>query len=232
MKHVFVETNWLFDVVSPAHRREPDAVALLERAASGAIALHLPAICISEARKRIPERAAVKKEADALRNFVRWARRDDRVTQGDADAVHRVLNQMESGVTTDLAHLDERLHDLVNRPGVDVFPLTEPMHRRSLDLALHGPAELESFDQAILAAVLVRGEGLRASDGVAYCTFCEKDHDLLPWSRRSEWKPGLRQIYDTTARHNLAAPGDPRRITVPSAFRPDFVIDFDRFDVL
>lgn len=127
-----------------------------------------PAFCLAEARSRIPEGAAVKKEADALRNFVRWARRD-RVTEDEAKVVHKVLNQMENAVAHDLARLDEWLTDLLSRPGVEVYPLTEAMHLRSLDLSLHGPADLESFDQAILAAVLVRADELRASGTVPYC---------------------------------------------------------------
>ena len=56
MRHVFVETNWVVDVLAPAHHREPSAVRLQDRAVDGELTLHVPSICFTEARKVIPNR--------------------------------------------------------------------------------------------------------------------------------------------------------------------------------
>jgi hypothetical protein len=48
MRRVFVETNWVVAWAAPAHQKIPAALEqLLDRAASGELTLHLPAICIS-----------------------------------------------------------------------------------------------------------------------------------------------------------------------------------------
>jgi hypothetical protein len=50
MRHVFVETNWVFDYAAPGHHKSLDAVALLDRARANDLQLHLPALCLTEAR--------------------------------------------------------------------------------------------------------------------------------------------------------------------------------------
>jgi len=39
MKHVFVETNWVFELCAPAHRSTPEAKDLAVRAARGDLVL-------------------------------------------------------------------------------------------------------------------------------------------------------------------------------------------------
>jgi hypothetical protein len=51
MRHVFVETNWVFDYAAPGHHKVPEAVTLLERARTRQLQLHLPALCLTEARR-------------------------------------------------------------------------------------------------------------------------------------------------------------------------------------
>lgn len=53
MIHVFVETNWVVDWAAPAHLRHEAARELTDRASKGELRLHLPAFCISEAKRRI-----------------------------------------------------------------------------------------------------------------------------------------------------------------------------------
>jgi len=54
---------------------------------------------------------------------------------------------------------------------------------------------LKPFDQAILAAVLVRAEELRTANNLDLC-FCETDADLQPWDKRGEAKRPLTNLYD------------------------------------
>jgi hypothetical protein len=53
---VLVETNWVVDVVALAHLQSLQAFQLLSRAEAGEFELHLPAICLTEARETVPRR--------------------------------------------------------------------------------------------------------------------------------------------------------------------------------
>ena len=50
-KAVLVETNWVVDVMAPAHLQSPQAIQLLQRAQAGEFKLYFPAICLAEARE-------------------------------------------------------------------------------------------------------------------------------------------------------------------------------------
>jgi len=56
------------------------------------------------------------------------------------------------------------------------------MLERAVDLSSEN-LYLEPFDQAILAAVLVRAEQLRSAKDHEF-SFCEPDGDLQPWGRK------------------------------------------------
>ena len=49
--HIFVETNWLFAYAAPAHHQVPAAAELLDRARRGEFTVHMPNICLGEARQ-------------------------------------------------------------------------------------------------------------------------------------------------------------------------------------
>lgn len=55
--------------------------------------------------------------------------------------------------------------------------------------------DLQPFDQAILAAVLVRAEQLLA-EGVGEMAFCELDTHLQPWDKDRNFKSRLASLYD------------------------------------
>jgi hypothetical protein len=66
---------------------------------------------------------------------------------------------------------------------------------RAVELSIENP-DLEPFDQAILAAVLVRARALRdlGADDIA---FCEPDGHLLPWDKKTGGiKQPLAALYD------------------------------------
>lgn len=54
--------------------------------------------------------------------------------------------------------------------------------------------DLQPFDQAILAAILVRAEELRA-EGIAEMDFCELDSHLQPWDKDSNPTKPLTELY-------------------------------------
>jgi predicted nucleic acid-binding protein len=69
-QHVFVETNWVVDLVAPALSRSPGASELLERSRRGEVVLHVPAIALSEAHKVVRERS-LRADLENLRAFLR-----------------------------------------------------------------------------------------------------------------------------------------------------------------
>jgi hypothetical protein len=88
---------------------------------------------------------------------------------------------MESRVKADLDGVDDSLESLRMAKGVEVFNLDQQMLERCASLS-YLRLDLKPFDQAILAAILVRAEQLR-SKGVDETDFCELDSDLQPWDR-------------------------------------------------
>jgi hypothetical protein len=192
MRHVFVETNWVVDCCAPAHQRTLAAVNLLEAARSGTISVHLPAPCLTEARSAIRVKFQPK-EANRLREFLRWAKANGRLEAKAVEDTRRVLDQFEQLVKQDLDNLETRLDALKNEAGLEVFALSDDMLERSVSLTTE--LELKPFDNSILAAILVRAhQFLREEE--RDLVFCELDGDLQPWDKNGRAKPVLQRLYD------------------------------------
>jgi hypothetical protein len=194
MRHVFVETNWVVECAAPAHHKTPAALELLKRAASGELKLYLPVICLSEARRPILKGYQSRNEANRVRQFLLWARDNKFVDPKDEEATRRALDQMEGRVKADLEKIDETLESLKAAKGVETFNLSQPMLERCAGLS-QAKLDLQPFDQAILAAILVRAEDLH-SHGIDQMDFCELDSDLQPWHKDSRPKQPLAGLYD------------------------------------
>lgn len=194
MRHVFVETNWVFGYAAPAHHKRADAVALFERARAHEVQLHLPALCLTEARPPIMSKCQPRYEADAIRRFLLRAKSEGTVSPEQERATREVLDRFELQVRTELRQLDDILASLRRQPGLEVFPLNERMLEQAIVLS-ELDLSLKPFDQAILAAVLVRAEELRTANDLELC-FCETDADLQPWDKRGEAKRPLTDLYD------------------------------------
>jgi hypothetical protein len=117
------------------------------------------------------------------------------VSAGEGSVARRVLDRYEASVLAELGRIEETLRLLNEHPGIEVFPLNEDMLRRAVDLSTQN-LDLKPFDQAILAAVLVRGEALRA-EGAEEVSFCELDSDLQPCDRNGRSKEPLTSLYDS-----------------------------------
>lgn len=195
MRHVFVETNWLVDYASPAHRCRPDAIALLERAMEGDIRLYLPEVCLAQAYATIPRKSQPRYEVDATRSFLAWARTQEKIQPTQLQEVTRVLNMFEQSVKGELRQLRTKLDALRNKPGaVEIIALDDEVLKQAATLST-SERRLDPFDQAILAAVLVHGARLRARGERDVC-FCELDSDLQPWDKKFQGKPDLQRLYD------------------------------------
>lgn len=97
-------------------------------------------------------------------------------------------------VDADLANLDARIRTVESSAGVNPFALSDGMLERALALRDEVPdRELGAFDEAILAAVLVRAGEL----GDEYPSiFCTLDHDLSPVDKRGNARARLKAVYD------------------------------------
>jgi hypothetical protein len=192
VEHVFVETNFVVDWAAPAHFRVPAAVALVERAVVGEIALHIPAICLREARPVLQsERYQPRADVDPIREFLHGT--ETTVDPTARDAAFRALTQYEQYMKKALAEVPDRIDSLRTTRGVDVFAATDAILTRSIDL-IPQIERVTPFDLAVLASILVRAEELRASgDGFS---FCERDADLQPWGAKGGPKPWLQKLYD------------------------------------
>ncbi len=192
MRHVFVETNWVVDYCAPAHQRTLAAINLLEAAKSGTIQLHLPAPCLAEARSVIRTKFQPR-EADRLREYLKWAKVNRHVQAEAEETTRRVLDQFESLVKRDLDNLGVRLEGMKAERGLHVFPLSADMLEQSV--SLFEKLDLRPFDNSILAAILVRAHEL-GKEGEKDLAFCELDGDLQPWDKKGNTKPVLARLYD------------------------------------
>ena len=184
MAHVFIETNWLFAYAAPAHHQVAAAAKLLERARQGEFTLHLPNICIGEARQAILTKCQPRNEVNAIRRFLSWAVAAKQVEGNDADAMRLVLDKFESRIKKELNDLDQTFQTLAGLSCVKIFALDDQMLGRATELALAGIA-LKPFDHAVLAGVLVGAERLWIA-GERAIAFCEADSDLQPWDRHGQ----------------------------------------------
>ena len=193
---VFVETNWVVDIVAPAHLQRPQAAQLLSLAESGEFELHLPAICLTEARETIPRRFNPRTDSEDLRKFVKWAKKEGKLTIEDANAAFRVFDKFDGLVTNELRKVPERLIELAKHPNLNVFPLSESMLERQVSIGAMDTL-LKPYDMAVLAAILVRAEDLQ-QEGHSWVGFCELDSDLQPWDKNGVLKPILNDLYNAS----------------------------------
>jgi hypothetical protein len=191
-KHVLVETNWVVDVVAPSLSRNPDAAALHEGARRGDVVLHVPAICLLEARKVVRERR-VRADLEAIRSFVRDRKASADIDEPTANAAFDVLSRFQQHVVNERTQAPQRISDLAADRAINLFALDETMLARSTDLALETAVDLKPFDLSILAAVLTRGALLHGQGNEV--SFCTLDGDLQPWDRNGR-RVGLADLFD------------------------------------
>lgn len=193
---VFVETNWVVDIVAPAHLQSQQISQLLSLAEAGEFELYLPAICLTEARETIPRRFTPRSRSEDLRKFVQWAKRQGKMTTEDANAAFRVFDKFDGLVANELTKVPERLIELAEHPNLNVFPLSESMLERQVYIGAMDTS-LKPYDLAVLAAILVRAEDLQQQEH-SWVGFCELDSDLQPWDKNGALKPILSDLYNAS----------------------------------
>jgi hypothetical protein len=194
LSHVFVETNWVVDLVAPAASRNPGARELFERSKRGELVLHVPAIALSEAHKVVRERS-LRADLENIRAFVRDRREAGEIDEGAASTTFDLLSKFQQHVANEKHQAPRRIAALLEERMLDVFALNEQMLARSIEIAAETALELQSFDLAILSAVLVRGAALHAAGSEV--SFCTLDAHLQPWDRNGASRPELARLLDT-----------------------------------
>ncbi len=132
MKHVFVESNWVYGFCSPRHRRKPEAQRLRERAERGDLRVYIPGICLREGSEAVRRRCQPR--FGNLGDYRRSAEQRGVVSAEDAAVVMRFFDQYERDVVQDLDEIDARLDRLRATHGVEAFALSETMLDRVLQL--------------------------------------------------------------------------------------------------
>jgi hypothetical protein len=194
VRHVFLETSWLFAVAAPSYQRTPAAIELLNLAKEGHIKIYVPACCIQEAKHTIRTKFQPK-EADRLGAFVRWAVEQSVLDDKTAESARVMLSTFQGRVTAELDCLKDTLRDITSAAGVEVLPLDDAMLKMSIDLQFT-EIKLDTFDRAILTAVLTKGRELR-DGGATDVFFCTRDSDLLPWEKKTgRLLDELKKLYD------------------------------------
>lgn len=192
MRHVFVESNWVFGCCAPTHRQLPEALSLIEEARNGNISLHVPSICLREGAEAIRQKCQPR--ADDVRNFVRSALERGLLSAAQTDETRRFLQLYTSTISRELEDVQAKADSLRELPGIDVFGLTDDVAQRVFDVR-HVP-DLKPFDEIILAAILVRNNELREAGVATDTSFCELDGDLRPWDKQGRRREPLCTIYD------------------------------------
>lgn len=193
MSHVFVETNWLYSYAAPAHHKVPAAVTLLERAQRGEFTLHIPNVCIAEARGSIRAKCQPV-EGAGIHRYIRWARENDELTDEAAEQAHGLAERYISDIRRQLDSVPAILTNVAGLPCVKMFSLDDEMLDLANQLALTEVAQ-KPFDHAILAGILVTSSRLW-TQGKRGISFAEADSDLQPWGARGAYKNDLRKLYD------------------------------------
>jgi hypothetical protein len=198
MRHVFVESNWVFACCAPRHLRSPFAELLLQKARAGELRVHLPAICLREGGDAIRKKCQPR-VPEEMSGFLSAARQEGSLSHESAQAVSQALHLYRATVSRELQSLNDTLDSIRTAPGVEAFALSEPMLERAIQLRADGPVGLKPFDEAILAAILVKARALReqhASDTDFGLAFCTRDGDLQPWTREGGRREPLASLYE------------------------------------
>jgi hypothetical protein len=189
VRHVFIETNFLFSIFRLPSKRRGDALALRARFEAKEIQLYLPYLCLQEAKHLIGKSLPGHRCPD-LMEFHRFA-----LEQGKADwdfeQVKKLLDAATGEVSRTKAVYQRELDAFATALGDGILHGTREVFDflRSLDL---DDDNLQYNDKLILSSVLVKAKELHQT-GEPRSFFVSVDKsDLRPTPAR----PRLTRYYD------------------------------------
>lgn len=193
MRHVFVETNWIYDYAAPAHHKVPASVTLLERAQRGEFRLHIPNASFAEARQSIQLKCQPV-DKPGIHRYIQWAHKNGELDEAQAREAHDLAEKYVQSISRELSAVPSILKAVAALPCVTMFAFDDEMLDLANQLALTKVAQ-KPFDHAILAGVLTSSSRLW-NQGERGISFAEMDSDLQPWGKKGVPKDDLRKLYD------------------------------------
>lgn len=168
---VFVETNFLVDVLRPLPSHH--ALALLDRHGRGEVQLWLPWCCAAESARTLPR--VIDGDLGFADSMIRFAAAEyQRAPRSfDKSAIDALRDRARAAQRTALETLSDRIRALVDRLNV-IGPSPEVVNKT---LRLFPVKQLNPFDEMVAGAVLAKASELRGSGGQPIY-FCELDKDL------------------------------------------------------
>ncbi|MEW6777518.1 MAG: hypothetical protein AB1405_14570 [Bdellovibrionota bacterium] len=168
-KHVFVETNFLVDILRPVPG--PDAESLYGRHKSRGLVLHVPWCCASEALRTLQR--IIDEDLgfdDKLMRFVVAEYKKD-PENFDKAPFDKLRQQLKDAKTEALKSLPRRLDQVMAS-----VELIEPS-RAAVDrvIGLFKIKSLKPWDEMVAGCVLARMTEIRAKDATAQLYFCSLD---------------------------------------------------------
>ncbi len=201
MKRVYVETNFLVDLLRPFPGRE--ALELNERHQNGELRLSVPWCALKEAQRTFERviRDDVGFEDLAGRAWAQIFQADSTRWKTHGSAVTDFIDAVRDLRVTALGSIGSRLRSFAS--SVDVIPPSE--RATDFTLRLSRRKELKPFDEAILGCILADAQE-RKEKGEGDFLFCTTDKDLRPTADN-----GLGAEYDALGirfRPGFALPGE------------------------
>ena len=196
MKHVFVETNFLVDVLRPSAGR--DGTSLLARHGKD-VTLYVPWVSVVEAKRTLDR--IVKEDlgfhekmlAHAVRRL-----RDNTLSKADHKVLDTFAKEAAQSQYEQVATIEARVDAIAKK--VEVIEPDKAVVAKTL--SLFPVKSLPPFDEMVLGAVLVKAAAVKASGetDIIFCNLNKND-------------------FDPATRPNLAAEYDACGITYRSDFK-------------
>ncbi len=193
IRHLFVETNWLYSYAARSHHQMPAAVTLLDRAQQGDFILHIPNLAFAEARQSIQTKCQPV-DGPGIHRCIRWAYNSGELDDDEAERAHRVAESYVRELHRELDDVPSILKRVSELSCVKMFALDDEMLNLANDLALENVAK-KPFDHAVLAGILVSASRLWKG-GERGIAFAELDSDLQPWGKKGGPKEDLKKLYN------------------------------------
>jgi hypothetical protein len=179
--HVFVETNFLFNVFRMPSKRPRDSQALQAKFEAGEIKLYVPYLCFQEDRNIISKSLPSNRSSDLL-EFHRFAEMAGTANWNFEevkkllDAANGEVNRTKAVYQRELSNFAHALGDGILHAGKEVFDFLE-----SLDL---DSDSLKYNNKLILSSVLLKAKELyTAGEQKLYFVSLDKS-DLQPTAHR------------------------------------------------
>jgi len=192
VKHVFVETNFLVEVLRPLPTPQKRARDLLKRREQGEITLYIPWCSVTKVRRTLID--IIRRDLgfhDEMQRFAGLQMKAAREAKREAGFDNREIKKLkalaENATTEAIKSKNDRISHLV--ASLEIIQPSERVIEKTMEVC--DIKTLKPFDEMVLGAVLARAEELQQA-GERDLHFCTLDKsDLGPANN-----PNLKLAYD------------------------------------